>query len=280
MNPSIALTTQFDPDILNISCSSLHIKKCLLNLIANAYESIEDSGNIIVSTRNCSLDWPLSGYEDVHKGEYAILTVSDNGSGISADEIERIFEPFYSKKVMGRSGTGLGLAVVWNTVKSHEGYIDIKSCEEGTQFELFFPVTRGELPAEKKESHFEDYVGSGEKILVVDDEEMQREIACKLLSRLGYSTDAVSSGAEAIEYLKEHSVHLIVLDMIMPKGMSGRDTYEEIIKISPKQKAIIASGFAETEDVKATQKLGAGKYIKKPYTIENIGVAVKEELEK
>jgi len=280
MNPSTTLTTQFDLDLLNISCSSVHIKKCLLNLVANAYESIEDSGYVIVSTRNCYLDEPLTGYEDVRKGEYAVLTVSDNGSGISADDIERIFEPFYTKKVMGRSGTGLGLAVVWNTVKSHEGFINVKRREEGTQFELFFPITRDELAAEQEQSLFEDYVGSGERILVVDDEEMQREIACGLLAKLGYSTEAVSSGEEAIEYLKEHSVDLIVLDMIMPKGMNGRETYEEVIKITPNQKAIIASGFAETEDVKAAQKLGAGKYIKKPYTIEKIGMAVKEEFDK
>jgi len=280
MNPSTTLITQFDLDLLNISCPSVHIKKCLLNLVTNAYESIEDNGNIIVTTQNCYLDEPLRGYEDVRKGEYAILTVSDNGSGISANDIERIFEPFYTKKVMGRSGTGLGLAVVWNTVKSHEGYINVTSFEEGTQFELFFPITRDELTAEKEQSLFEDYAGNGERVLVVDDEEMQREIACGLLAKLGYPTEAVSSGEEAIEYLKEYSVDLIVLDMIMPKGMNGRETYEEIIKIIPNQKAIIASGFAETEDVKAVQKLGAGKYIKKPYTIEKIGIAVKEEFEK
>ncbi len=280
MNPSTTLITRFDIDLLSVSCSSVHIKKCLLNLVANAYESIEDSGNIIVSTRNCYLDEPLAGYEDVRKGEYAILTISDNGAGISADDIERVFEPFYTKKVMGRSGTGLGLAIVWNTVKSHAGYINVKSSEDGTQFELFFPITRDELTAEKEQRPFEDYVGNGERILVVDDEEMQRDIACELLAKLGYLTEAVSSGEEAIEYLKKHSVELIVLDMIMPKGMNGRQTYEEVIKIAPSQKAVIASGFAETGDVKTAQKLGAGKYIKKPYTIEKIGIAVKEEFEK
>ncbi len=108
------------------------------------------------------------------------------------------------------------------------------------------------------------------EVLVIDDEEMQREIACGLLTKLGYSTEAVSSGEEAIEYLKEHSVDLIVLDMIMPKGLNGRETYEEVVKIAPHQKAIIVSGYAETEEVKAAQKLGAGKYIKKPYTIEQV----------
>ena len=115
---------------------------------------------------------------------------------------------------------------------------------------------------------------------MVDDEERQREIACGMLTKLGYNAEAVSSGEEAIDYAKENPVDLLVLDMVMPKGINGRETYEEIIKIRPDQKAIIASGYAKTKEVNRAQKLGAGKYIKKPYTLERIGNAVKEELEK
>ncbi len=145
---------------------------------------------------------------------------------------------------------------------------------------MYFPVTREEITADKKVISLENYLGNGEKILVVDDEENQREIACRLLAKLGYTVEAVSNGEEAIEYVKNHPIDLIILDMIMSKGMSGRQTYEKIIKIHPYQKAIIASGFSETEDVKAAQRLGAGKYIKKPYTLERIGMAVKHELER
>jgi len=141
-------------------------------------------------------------------------------------------------------------------------------------------VTIEEVTAETEKISLEDYLGNGEKILVVDDEENQRVIACGLLTSLGYTSEAVPSGEEAIEYVKKRTVDLIVLDMIMPKGMNGRETYEEIIKIHPRQKAIITSGFAETEDVKTAQELGAGKYIKKPYTIEKMGLTIKEELEK
>ncbi len=229
---------------------------------------------------NRYLDEPLKGYEDVRKGEYAVLSVSDDGSGISAKDLERIFEPFYTKKVMGRSGTGLGLAVVWNTLQDHDGYINVNTSEKGTVFELYFPVTRDGLAIEGDAVPVKDYMGHGERILVVDDEERQREIACGILTKLGYDAEAVSSGEEAVEFLKEQSVGLIVLDMIMPKGINGRETYERIIEIHPGQKAIIASGYAETPDVKKAQKLGAGKYIKKPYTMGKIGVAVKDELEK
>jgi len=181
---------------------------------------------------------------------------------------------------MGRSGTGLGLAVVWNTIQDHDGYINVKTGKKGTAFELYFPVTGDEVADERGAVPVDDYLGNGEKILVVDDEEKQREIACGILTKLGYNAEAVSSGEEAVEHLKEQSVDLVVLDMIMPKGINGRETYERIIKINPGQKAIIASGFSETEDVKKAQSLGAGKYIKKPYTMEKIGLAVKEELEK
>ena len=99
-----------------------------------------------------------------------------------------------------------------------------------------------------------------------------------MLDTLGYKTKAVSSGLEALAYLKENTIDLLLLDMIMDPGINGRETYERIIKIHPNQKAIIVSGFAETEEVKRTQKLGAGKYIKKPLTLEKIGLAIKDEL--
>jgi CheY-like chemotaxis protein len=251
-----------------------------MNLVSNASEAIKGSGNVTISTVNRYVDKPLKGYDEVSIGEYAVLFVSDDGSGISSDDLERIFEPFYTKKVMGRSGTGLGLAVVWNVIQDHKGYIDVTTDENGTTFELYFPITRNKIWKKDMPLSIKDYKGNGEMILVVDDVESQREISCKMLDALSYKTKAVSSGEEAVEYLKENTVDLILLDMIMDPGINGRETYERIIKIHPNQKAIILSGFAETDSVKETQKLGAGQYIKKPVTLEKIGLAVKEELEK
>jgi two-component system, cell cycle sensor histidine kinase and response regulator CckA len=276
----VSLKTELDPDLLNMSGSPTHIKKILMNLVANASEAIESKGTVSISTINRYVDQPLKGYEDVRTGEYVVLAIADDGSGISPGDLDRIFEPFYTKKVMGRSGTGLGLAVVWNSMQDHDGYINVNTSEKGTTFELYFPVTREEIAEAEEEIPVEDYLGQGEKILVVDDEERQREIANGILTRLGYNAEAVSSGEEAIEYLKEKPVDLIVLDMVMPKGINGRKTYEEIIKIRPGQKAIIASGYAKTKEVDLAQELGAGKYIKKPYTLPKVGIAVKEELER
>jgi two-component system, cell cycle sensor histidine kinase and response regulator CckA len=126
----------------------------------------------------------------------------------------------------------------------------------------------------------EDYRGKGEMILIVDDVKNQREITRNMLDALGYRSYAVSSGIEAVEYLKEHRVDLILLDMIMTPGINGRETYERIMEIHPRQKAVIVSGLAETDEVKKTQRLGAGKYVKKPLRLQEIGLAIKEELEK
>ena len=261
--------------------SPVHLSKTVMNLVSNAAEAMAEGGKISISTENKYIDRPISNYDDVEEGDYVLLTVSDVGTGIEAEEIGKIFEPFYTKKVMGRSGTGLGMAVVWGTVKDHKGYIHVESeLKKGTTFKLYFPITRKEKTEDQKSKDFFDYMGNGETILVVDDVEEQREIAAKILSQLGYSVKTVSRGEEAIQFLSKETVNLIILDMIMPPGIDGLETYERIIAIRPNQKAIIASGFSETNRVKKTQQLGAGTYVRKPYTIEKIGLAVKSELKK
>ena len=280
IHPAAAIKTKLDTDLLNISGSKAHLRKVIMNLVSNAAEALNGSGNVIISTMNRYVDKSIKGYSDVNEGEYAVLSVLDDGPGISPTDLKRIFEPFYTKKKMGRSGTGLGLAVVWNVVQDHKGYIDVKSDENGTAFELYFPITREEISAKDLSIPIKDYQGNGETILVVDDVASQREIACEVLNTLGYKAKDISSGEDAVEYLKENTVDLILLDMIMDPGINGRETYEQIIKIHPNQKAIIVSGFAETDAVREAQKLGAGQYLKKPITLEQIGLAVREELDK
>jgi PAS domain S-box-containing protein len=280
LHPTATIKTRLDNELLNISGSKAHLRKVVMNLVSNAAEALDAHGNVIISTMNRYVDKPIKGYSDVNEGEYVIWSVSDDGPGILPDDLDRIFEPFYTKKIMGRSGTGLGLAVVWNVVQDHKGYIDVKSDENGTTFDLYFPITREEISDKDLSIPIKDYKGNGETILVVDDVPGQLEIACEVLDALDYKPKAVSSGEEAVEYVKENPVDLILLDMIMEPGINGRETYEQIIKIHPNQKAIIVSGFAETDEVREAQRLGAGQFIKKPVTIERIGLAVKEELEK
>lgn len=279
LNPKTQIETLFEDNLLNIVGSPVHLTKTVMNLVSNAAEAMLKGGKITLSTKNQYIDRPIRNYDEIKEGDYIVLNLADHGIGISPKDMDRIFEPFYTKKAMGRSGTGLGMAVVWGTVKDHDGYIDVQSTEgKGTTFTLYFPVIRKDIAKDESLLTIEDYMGHGESILIVDDVEEQREIASVMLKKLGYSVTSVSSGEEAVEYMKTHSADLLVLDMIMDPGINGRETYERIIPIHSRQKAIIASGFSETDEVKKAQELGAGQYIKKPYILEKIGIAVRSEL--
>jgi PAS domain S-box-containing protein len=280
-HPGVELEAELASGLLSIRGSSVHLKKTVMNLVTNAAEAQPGGGRVIISTCNRYVDQPLKGYDDVEEGEYVVLRVEDQGVGISEQDLQRIFEPFYTKKVMGRSGTGLGMAVVWGTVHDHNGYIDIQSTEgEGTIFELYFPAVREVSVRTDVPVPLESYTGGGEKIMVVDDIEEQREIAERILKKLGYRVITTASGEEAVAHLQESKVDLLVLDMIMDPGIDGLETYRRVIAIHPGQRAIIASGFAEDDRVKEAQRLGAGSYVQKPYSLEQLGIAVKTELDR
>jgi len=279
--PNVKIETDFDPGLLHIKGSPVHLGKTIMNLVSNAAEAMSGPGEIAIRTENRYLDRPLQGFDEMKEGEYVVLTVSDTGSGISEQDIGKIFEPFYTKKVMGRSGTGLGLAVVWGTVKDHNGCIDVRSEEgKGSSFTLYFPATRERLPAAREPASMASYMGEGEAILIVDDVEAQRELALTMLETLGYRVDTVDCGEAAVDYLKENKADLVVLDMIMDPGIDGLETYRRIIEIVPGQKAVIVSGYAETERVRQAGKLGAGPFVKKPYSLETIGLAIRHELDR
>jgi PAS domain S-box-containing protein len=280
-HPRVTFRTECQEDLLNIKGSPMHLEKTLMNLVSNAAESISGMGEVIIRTQSRYLDTPVRGYDEIKEGDYTILTVSDTGMGIPVEHREKIFEPFYTKKAMGRSGTGLGLAIVWGTVKDHNGYIDVQTeVGEGTTFTLYFPVTREELVEPQQRVPVESYLGKGESVLVIDDIAGQREIASGLLRKLGYEVQAVSSGEEAVEYLRANKADILVLDMIMAPGIDGLETYERVLKINPQQKAILVSGFSETDRVKKAQRLGAGAYVKKPYVVERIGIAIRDEFKR
>ncbi|MCK9296498.1 MAG: PAS domain S-box protein [Desulfobulbaceae bacterium] len=276
----VRLELQLDEELLNIAGSPVHLTKTIMNLVANAFESISGAGEIRITTENRYVDKPVRGYDDVQEGDYVTLTVSDTGHGITPEDRQRIFEPFYTKKVMGRSGTGLGLAVVWGTVKDHHGYIDVRSSrDKGADFILYFPVSRGLLPNRAEQLFaIEQYRGAGEAILIVDDVSEQRELATQMLAQMGYRVEAAASGEEAVALLAAGEFALLVLDMIMEPGMDGLDTYKAVLRVSPQQKAIIASGYSETDRVHEAQQLGAGQYLRKPYTLEKLVRAVRDEL--
>lgn len=275
----VTLRMEIEPHLLNINCSAIHIKKCIMNLMTNAVEAIVDEGEVVVSTRNQYCEAPLAGHPEMRQGEYAVLSVADNGTGIPPENLERIFEPFFSRKVVGRSGTGLGLAVIWNTVQDHLGGITVQSGKGGTTFELYFPATRDNLESAPDSIDIEDYQGKGEKILVVDDDSGQRSITLHILGRLNYSSHAVASGEEALLYLSREKADLVILDMIMAPGMNGCQTFRKILELQPQQKAIITSGYSESQDVKEALAIGVRKFVKKPYLVGTLAVVIKDTLE-
>lgn len=267
-------------DLLNVTASPIHLYKSVMNLVSNAVEAQLVPGQITIATENRSLDQALESYETIAPGDYVTITVKDTGIGISPEDLRQIFEPFFTKKRMGWSGTGLGMSVVWSTVKDINGYIDAQSCEgQGTAFTLYLPVSREAVPTAEARITIDDCRGT-ERILVVDDLADQREIAAAMLGKLGYTVDTVASGEAALSYLSEHTVDILILDMVMDPGIDGCETWRRVVEQFPGQRAIIASGFAESERAHEARRLGAGAYIKKPYTLEKIAIAVRRELDR
>ncbi|MCL2340997.1 MAG: response regulator [Proteobacteria bacterium] len=278
--PNIQTTTYLDGKLHSINCSPIHLAKSLTNLVNNAAEAMQDKGGrIVISTKNIRFTSTYQGYEVIEPGDYVMMSVEDNGSGISPQDLPHIFDPFYSKKVMGRSGTGLGLAVVWNTVHDHGGYIDVASSDKGCLFSLYFPTdtlnrSQSAQPAQAPSLHR----GNGETVLVVDDQPNQREIASRLLTRLGYRPLTATSGEEAIECIKNTPVDLVILDLMMDPGLDGCATYERIRRHVPGQKAIITSGYANAENIRRAVELGISQFIKKPYSLHELAQALEMEM--
>ena len=278
--PEVRITSRLTSDVKNILCSPVHIQKVLMNLVTNAAESIGGVGEVVVSTGSHVVE-KYDAQEGIAAGEYTVLNVRDTGSGISQLDLDHIFDPFYTTKKMGRSGTGLGLAVVWNTVQDHDGSVLVKSDGEGTVFSLHFPVSTRAKSC-RMSTLGDSLVGLHGKgrLLVVDDEQSQREITAKILTTLGYQVTTVGSGEEAVAFLEKNCVDLVLLDMLMEPGINGRETFEQIIHSCPGQKAIVVSGYSDSEDIKQVMKMGVLALLKKPYTMEEIGRAVRKALEK
>ncbi|MBA4422670.1 MAG: hypothetical protein C0390_06140 [Syntrophus sp. (in: bacteria)] len=279
--PHARIETRLSPALMNISGSPVHLVKTVMNLVTNAAEAMPEGGVISIQTENVYVDRPITGYDEIREGDYVVLTIADTGIGIAAEDSEKIFEPFYTKKVMGRSGTGLGMAVVWGTVKDHNGYINLESTSgKGSRFTLYLPATDREAFNSDSPIDLERIRGKGETVLIVDDIAEQRDLAKRMLTYLGYEATVATSGEHAVATVHDGSFDLLLLDMIMAPGMDGLDTYRKILELCPGQKAIIASGYSETDRVKEAQRLGAVAYLKKPYTVEMVAVAVRRELDR
>jgi PAS domain S-box-containing protein len=276
-HPGIHIQTELSSEDVLVKGSPVHLFKSLMNIVFNAAEAIVDKGMIRISTEKKWLD---AGEHD--SGHYVILTVEDSGYGIAPDNLKRVFEPFFTKKVMGKSGTGLGMVIVWATIEDHKGFIDIDSrVGYGTTVRLNFPATSEKRQFPPPVDDPMEYSGHGNTVMIIDDDVEHREIANLMLTRLGYDVVAVESGEAAVaEFRRDYRPDIVMLDMMLGRGEDGLETYQQILKIHPGQKAIIASGYSESSRVKKARMLGVGAYVKKPYNLMEIGAAVRHEIDR
>ncbi|HVP07451.1 MAG TPA: ATP-binding protein [Candidatus Acidoferrum sp.] len=277
-NPNVTVELSLKQSLAPVQGSATHLSTVLMNLVVNAFDAMPDGGRLAIDTCTERVSSVASIGDKFEPGEYTIVRVSDSGIGISQEDLDKIFEPYYSKKKMGRSGSGLGLSIVYGIVKDHKAFYDIISSPgKGTQFSLLFPVLK-DAPAWIPTAR--SYGSGTETILVVDDLEDQRQMACYLLKTLGYKIVTAGGAAEALRYLAKFPVDLVILDMIMEGDLDGLETYRRILEMYPTQKAIVVSGYSATERVEEIRRLGVREFVRKPYTRDDLAGAVRRELDR
>ncbi len=274
---AVTIETSLSSGLLNIRGGSAQIYRVIANLVSNAFDAMMNVGKLTVKTENFYVDKISGKYGRVPRGEYVKVTVSDTGSGIPPEILPKIFDPFFTtKSAEGVRGSGLGLSVVHSVIEDHGGYIDCESVYgKGTSFYLYFPITRETVDLETTDQ----ISGGKERVLIVDDDSGQREVSRILLTKLGYTADSAVSGEEALNMLKKNKYDIMVLDMIMPGGIDGTDTYERALEIDPDIKAVLVSGYAENKRVEEAIHLGAGMFLRKPVTLRTLGSAVRKILD-
>lgn len=283
---SVEINVQQDYDPVMIMADPAQIEQIVLNLFINAMhamtimrpENEQQGGELGVFIDKIAADEHFrASHPEASEKDYWVLKVRDNGVGIEPELLGKIFDPFFTTKKM-EQGSGLGLAMVYNIVQQHKGFIDVYS-EPGTgsTFSVFLPVLTDAVKTEDSliEEKF-NYNGTG-CILVVDDEDVIRRTAGKILEKCGYSVIDASDGEKAVCIYKEKQDEIIgvLLDMAMPK-MSGKEVFIELLKINPHVKVIIASGFMQDKRIDEALNLGVKGYIDKPYTMTSLAKKIKE----
>lgn len=219
------------------------LHQVLMNLATNARDAMPGGGSLTFSIEKVMADDALIIRHSDVSGEFALISVTDTGDGIAQEDLQRIFEPFYSTKQLGK-GTGLGLAIVYGIIQQHNGFIEVDSVKwKGTSFRIYLPLLIDQTDAYKREAEIEIPRGSG-TILLVEDDLMVRNSLQAVISSCGYSVLEAADGEEAVKVFRENvgTVDLVILDMIMPKK-NGWETLEEIRSIKPEIKNIFLSGY-------------------------------------
>jgi CheY-like chemotaxis protein/nitrogen-specific signal transduction histidine kinase len=283
--PEVLITRSAPTDSLMVLGSSDHLARVLSNLMRNAAESIAESGEVTVRAYREELKKQYDGYVMIPSGDYAVIDISDTGQGIPRGDLPRIFEPFFSRKAKSnRSGTGLGLAIVRGIVDQHEGFIDVRSEHgQGTVISVYLPLLSDSVPSATASKQTQLTRGAA-RVLVIDDEPVQRHLAKAALGRLGYAVSLAEDGRQGVELIRQQAssaevqYDIVLLDMVMREGFDGLDTLKAILKLNPAQKVIIVSGHADNDRIRETASLGA-EFLAKPYSRADLAASIRRHLD-
>ncbi len=270
-------------NLFNTCGAEEQILRAIQNLYQNAVDAMDESGKITISTTNVYIEKDGAA-KPLAKGEYIKFTISDTGHGIPKEIRDKIFEPFFSthQHSTKRRGAGLGMSVVYGIIEDHNGRIDLESeVGRGTTFTIFLPAVRQPLDLKSSENLL---AHGAETIVIADDDEIQVEVLKKILEKLGYAVLPAKSGEETVaifEKCKESGPmpDLVILDIVMGHGMDGVETFQRLRKINPEQKVIFVSGREVLARVQEAQAIGGGAFLSKPVSAEELGAAIREELD-
>jgi two-component system cell cycle sensor histidine kinase/response regulator CckA len=276
---SIVIETDLDKSLPTVEIDVGQIQQVLINLCVNARDAMPGGGRMTIQSSLAVLgDEDVSNQPDAHPGWFAVLTVSDTGVGMDENVRQRIFEPFFTTKEKGK-GTGLGLSMVYGVVKNHGGFVHVYSeVGDGTTFRVYLPLSG--KPEVVEHGGDDEMAGGHESILIIDDEEVIREVAGEILSSYGYSVQLAADGEDGVKIYKkqEPRCDLVILDMIMPR-QGGRDTLLKLKKINPAVKVLFSTGYSQNEKVNEILALGVDGFIQKPYQVNNLLSKVREILD-
>jgi PAS domain S-box-containing protein len=276
----IDIQLELAADLPEINADLLQIEQVLMNLAVSARDAMPDVGKLTVRTDIVMLDEEYCRFHvEANPGEHVLLEVSDTGHGMDKETVEHIFEPFFTTKEAGR-GTGLGLAMVYGIVTQHGGHITVYSeVDKGTTFRVYLPAIPTEEEPAVEDSGIMPAFGT-ETVLLVDDEELVRDLGARILSKHGYTVLLAQNGSEAINIFenKHSQISLVILDLIMPE-MGGTECLKELLKIDPNVRVLVASGFSADASVRETIQIGAKGFISKPFRVKEILREVRKVLD-
>jgi signal transduction histidine kinase len=257
------------------------IEQVLLNLVVNARDAMPRGGRLVIRTDAVKLDQDYTRQNpEASAGDFVRLTVSDSGCGIPPEVLPHIFEPFFTTKEVGK-GTGLGLATVYGIARQHNGWVEVKSkAETGTDFSVYLPVS-SQLASERIPEEESQILGGNETIFLVEDDAAVRGTARHILRRYGYKVIEAISGAEALKRWSElqGKVDLVLTDIVMPDGVTGRELADQLRAQQPDLKVIFTSGYTVDSDPAKTEFREGINFLQKPYPIRALAKVVRDCLD-